>query len=174
MTEYLERVGMAYRHDLWMVRVDGGVGQAQIFDGTDRDWEQEVERETLPWLGFAHERVIPVLSVSSTANRLVIVHGDERGPSIHAMAGLLTDPAERTRWAVEQIAGIAEAIAMMAWRQKGFVHRRANPEQIVVGVDGSARLRSPGAACPSRSRGTCLPRSRCCGPTCGQHRMPPS
>jgi serine/threonine protein kinase len=121
----------------------GGFGQAQIYDGSDRDWEGAVERETTPWLSFSHERVIPVLSVASTANRLVIVHGDERGPSIHGMAGLLRDTSERTHWSVEQIAGVAEAIAMMAWRQHGFVHRRANHEQIVVGVDGTARLRAP-------------------------------
>jgi serine/threonine protein kinase len=146
MTEYLERIGQGYRHDLWMVRLanpGGGFGQAQIYDGSDRDWEGAVERETTPWLSFSHERVIPVLSVASTANRLVIVHGDERGPSIHGMAGLLRDTSERTHWSVEQIAGVAEAIAMMAWRQHGFVHRRANHEQIVVGVDGTARLRAP-------------------------------
>ncbi len=143
MTEYLERIGTGDRHDLWMIRVDPmGFGQAQVYDGTDRDWERQVERDTLPWLGFAHERVIPLLSVSSTNDRLVIAHGDERGPSIVKMARLLTDTAERTRWATEQMAGIAEAIAMMAWRQPGFVHRRVGPEQIVVGVDGQARLRA--------------------------------
>ena len=143
MVDYLERIGMGYRHDLWMVRVGTAFGQAQVFDGTDREWEREIERDTLPWLGFSHERVVPLISVSSTNDRLVIVHGDERGPSIVKMAALLADPDERMRWVVEQVAGIAEAIATMAWRQPGFIHRRANPEQIVVGADGTARLRAP-------------------------------
>jgi len=133
---------MGFHHDVWMVRIDGTFAQAQVYDGSDRQWEMDVDSGTRPWLTFRHERVSPIFSSSWTNDRLVIMHGDERGPSITKMAALIPDPIERARWSLEQVASVAEALATAAWREKGFVHRRAVPEQMFVGPDGNARLRS--------------------------------
>lgn len=140
--EYLERIGAGFHHDVWLVRVDGALAQALVHHGSDREWEQEIEAGTRRWVRFTHERIVPLLACDHTGERLVIIHGDDRGPSIVKMAGLLADPNERRRWAAEQIASIAEAIALLGWRESGFVHRRVGPEQIVVGADGNARLRA--------------------------------
>lgn len=140
--EFLERIGMGFHHDVWMVRLDGVFGQAQVYDGGDPEWERQVEAETRPWLAFRHERVAPIWSASRTGERLVVVHGDERGPSITKMAALIADASERLRWAADQVAGVAEAIATAAWRQPGFIHRRAEPEHMFVAPDGQVRLRA--------------------------------
>jgi hypothetical protein len=140
--EYLERIGAGFQHDVWLVRVNGELGQAQVFHDGDDDWQRKIHDATRPWLGFVHPHVVPVISAELTGARLVIVHGDERGPSITKVAPLIREPAERAVWAIDAVASVAEAIALMAWREPGFVHRRANREQIVVGTDGVARLRA--------------------------------
>ncbi|MFN0246616.1 MAG: hypothetical protein ACKV2T_06885 [Kofleriaceae bacterium] len=160
--EFLERIEFGYDAVLWRVRVDGGIGTAHVFRELDVRFYDQIARRTKPWIGFRHPRVVPVLSASTVTPRFVIVTGDDRGPSITRAATQLADAGlderDREAWAVGEIAGIADAITAMAvyagetvedpgthdgGRSRPFVHRRANPEQIVVGVDGRAKLRAP-------------------------------
>lgn len=161
--EFLERIERSYRAEIWRVRIDGAIGTAHVFDDEDHEYNAQVARGTRAWLGFRHPRVVPVLSVSEVTPRFVIATGDDRGPSITRAAKQLADAGiDREAWAVGEIIALADAIAAMArdaggdvedrrarsFREDGlhrqpFVHRRANPEQIVIGVDGRARFRAP-------------------------------
>jgi serine/threonine protein kinase len=95
------------------------------------------------WEGFVHPSLVPVLRVQHTRDRLVIVFGDDRGPALVDGAKLLPDPVERELWATTELAGVADALAAMSAHVENFVHRSASHDQIVVGADGHARIRSP-------------------------------
>lgn len=151
--EYLEKLGNEYRCETWMVRADGVLGIAHVYEGGDPVWLQLIHADTAPWQGFTHEHLVPVHYAHHEGERLVIVSGDQRGPRVVDAAKLLTEPVDREQWATIEIAGIAEAIAAMANHKPGFVHGRANHEHTVVGGDGKARLLSA-IAWISHPRGT--------------------
>lgn len=144
MVEFLERLGVDYQCELWLVRADGVLRTAHVFVGDDRDWVRQIEEETRPWLGFSHPRIAEVCSVSWTnePGNLVIVVGDERGlPFLHA-ARRLEDPREREPWAVAQIIALGDALGAMVFRSPGLVHRRVY-DHAMVRADGHAQLRAP-------------------------------
>jgi hypothetical protein len=159
MIEYLDRLEIDMDGEVWLVRVDGVLGQARIYHEEDPSWFEQVATESTRWIGFAHPHVVPLLSIT-LAERLVVVTGDERGPTIMEVARRLDDPRDREAWALTELAGIAEGIAMMTWRDKTFVHRRADPSHMVVGSDGHARLRAPIAQITAGPRPHYLGRGR--------------
>lgn len=137
------------------MRIDAAIGTAHVFDDDDIEGNAQIARATERWLPFRHPRVVPLVSLSAITPRFVITTGDERGPSVARAAKQLADAGieehEREAWAVGEIAALADALTAMAEHTRGvipratepFIHRRANPEQIVVGVDGHARFRAP-------------------------------
>jgi len=142
--EFLERIERGLRSEVWLVRIDGAIATAHVFDHDDHEYCDLIASGTRTWLAFRHPRVVPLLSMSPLLPRLVIASGDERGPSItHAAKQLADAGIDREAWAVGEIIALADAITAMAAFDRDFVHRRANTEQIVVGVDGHARFRAP-------------------------------
>lgn len=142
MVEFLEKLGVEFRCEQWIVRESGVTATAHVYTDEDVRWLREVEAHTRPWLGFSHPRVAAIRSLSWSGDHLVIVTGDERGPLFLQAAKRLAEPREREAWAVAELAAIAEAIDAMARHEPGFIHRRLH-EQLVVGADGHARLRAP-------------------------------
>lgn len=143
MIEYLDRLRSGLVEETWIARIDGRLGNVQIQIEEDVEWTQGMVRGSQPWVGLEHPHLIPLWSITHTGNRLVIATGDERGPNMLEMAHQLTDAREREQWALGELAGVAEAVAMMQWRDKSFVHRRVEPSNLVVGADGHVRLRAP-------------------------------
>ncbi|HSD87358.1 MAG TPA: protein kinase, partial [Kofleriaceae bacterium] len=142
MIEYLDRIGLGSDAEQWLVRREGKLANAFVYFDEDRTWHDGVARHSTHWIGFEHPHVSPLLEIT-LAERLVIITGDERGPNLVQMAHELDDLQERETWALSELAGIAEGIAMMRWRVKDLVHRRADPLNMIVGADGHARLRAP-------------------------------
>ncbi|HEY5920667.1 MAG TPA: hypothetical protein VIV11_03310 [Kofleriaceae bacterium] len=162
MVEFLERLGMGFRTDQWIVRADGVVRNAHVFHEDDPAWMREVEDKTRPWLGFVHPRFAEIHSISWARDTLVIVTGDERGQLLTRAAKHLTDPAEREAWAVAEAIAIANTVAAMTNHQPGFVHERVY-DQVFVGADGHARLRAPIAYVQAYKPGTYLGRGNSLG-----------
>ncbi|HTL37195.1 MAG TPA: hypothetical protein VL326_28875 [Kofleriaceae bacterium] len=144
MIEYLERLGHGGETEDWLVRFAGEIANAHIFaePAYDRDWHVKVASRSRVWLDVRHPSLIPLLAIETTP-RLVTVTGDERGPSLLRTAEKLTDLEERERWVVTELAGIAEAVALLGAHEPGYVHRRVEHENMIVGPDGRARIRSP-------------------------------
>lgn len=142
--DFLERIDAGYLHETWLVRDGGELATARVFETEDVEYNQMVATRTARWLGFRHPRVVPLRALSPVVPLLVITSGDERGPSILRAAMQLAEAGiDREAWAVHEIAALADAVTAMSAFDAGFIHRRANPEQIVVGADGHARLRAP-------------------------------
>jgi serine/threonine protein kinase len=144
MIEYLERLGSGGETEDWLVRFDGQIANAHIFaePAYDHDWHLKVASQSRVWLDVRHPSLIPLLAIE-TSPKLVTVTGDERGPSLLRCAEKLTDLEERERWVVTELAGIADAVARLGAHDPGYVHRRVEHENMIVGEDGRARLRSP-------------------------------
>jgi hypothetical protein len=162
MVEFLERLGVGFRTEQWVVRSDGVVRNAHVHVDEDVAWLREVEAHTKPWLGFSHPRVAEVHEISWARDHLVIVVGDERGPSFVRAAKQLDDPREREAWAVAELIAISEALAAMTRHQPGLVHQRTY-DQLIVGADGHARLRAPIAFVQAYKPGTYLGRGNSIG-----------
>jgi len=142
MIEYLDKVGVTGDAEQWLVRRDGRLATAYVYFDEDRPFHDQVASHSAHWIGFEHPHVSPLLEITH-AERLIIITGDERGPNLLQMAHKLEDLRERETWALSELAGLAEGIAMMQWREKGLIHRRADPFHMIVGGDGHARLRAP-------------------------------
>jgi len=145
--EYLERIGTDYKVEKWIVRFEGTLAIAHVYEGDDGWWTQRIDEDTGLWQTFRHEHVVPVYSSHLYNERFVVIAGDDRGANFVKAATVLTEPGDREQWAVIEIAGIAEAIAAMGddlSRRLGaptpYVHQRADNAGIVVGADGKARL----------------------------------
>lgn len=132
-------------HERWLVRRGSELCSAWLISDEPIEWLREIEGNTAQWIGFAHPRVSRVLERSWLTERvLAFIVDDDRGPSFAEAARLLADaPIDRERWAIAQIITIADALATMARRVPGFVHRRLEPHQIFVDPTGHARLRAP-------------------------------
>jgi serine/threonine protein kinase len=142
MVEFLERLGSDYRSELWLVRAEGQVRTAHVYDYEDRAWLRQIAEETRPWLGFTHPRVAAIHDLSWSREHLVIVVGDERGHNFLRAARRLDDVREREAWAVAEIVAVADALAAMAQHQLGLVHRRIF-DQVIVDAAGHAKIRAP-------------------------------
>jgi serine/threonine protein kinase len=142
MVEFLERLGVEFECELWLVRADGITRTAHVYLSEDIDWLRDMEHQTRPWLGFAHPRIAEIHSTSWSRNHLVIVVGDERGTTFPLAAKRLDDPREREAWAAAELIAVAEGLDAMARYRPGAVHRRVHDEMI-VGGDGHARLTAP-------------------------------
>jgi hypothetical protein len=162
MVEFLERLGVEFRCEQWIVRVGGIPATAHVYTDEDVRWLREVEAHTRPWLGFSHSRVAAIRSLSWSRDHLVIVTGDERGPFFLQAAKRLDDRREREAWAVAELAAIAEALDAMARHEPGFIHQRVR-DQLVVGADGHARLRAPIAFVQARPEGNYVGRGHSIG-----------
>jgi hypothetical protein len=139
--EYLDRIGNLYHCEYWVVRVDGALGNARLYD-TDSHLSEDIEGEVTPWLGFEHEHLVPIVALERDPRRIIVITGDERGPSFVQAAELLQDPQERISWAVGELAGVCEALGSLRFRDRTFVHRNVCPTQIVVDVEGRAKLKA--------------------------------
>lgn len=142
MVEFLERLGVEYESECWLVRADGVTRTAHVYVDEDLEWLREIEHHTRPWLGFKHARIAEIYSISWSRRHLVIVVGDERGSNFLQAAKRLDDPREREAWAVAELIAIAGALDAMTRHRPGTVHRRVF-DQLIVGADGHARLRAP-------------------------------
>lgn len=144
--EFLERLSAAPGERRWLVRAgdDPALQVAWIFHDDDGDYLAALERETRPWLGFAHPRVAPVCGIEWLDGRVIIATADDRGPTLLVAAQQLADaPADRERWTVAQIIAIAEGLAAMSRHEPGFIHRRLEPQTMFVDAAGHCRLRAP-------------------------------
>ena len=141
MIEFLERWQSDYRCEKWIVRAGGVVRNAHVYTTEDVEWTREVEAETRPWLGFVHPRIAEIYSLAWSNEHLLIVTGDERGPSFLQAAKRLEDKREREQWAVGEIVAIAEGLAAMH-AHKPEPHRRVF-DNLIIGADGRAKLRAP-------------------------------
>lgn len=142
--EFLERLDEDGHIERWIVREGGAVRNAHLYADPDYEWLVDVEQGTRAWIGFLHPRVVPVVSCQWLGTKLLLVIGDQRGPSLlQAARQLANAPVEREAWAVAEIIAIGEALGAMARHQPGFIHRRPNPEQLTVGPDGHVQLRAP-------------------------------
>jgi eukaryotic-like serine/threonine-protein kinase len=142
MVEFLERIGLGYQRELWLVRTDQVLRTAHVFEDDDREWVDHIEADTQPWLGFVHPRVAEVHDISWSHGHLVIVVGDERGATFLQAARRLADAREREAWAIAEVIAVAEALDAMAKHDPGLVHRRIY-DQVIVGADGRAKVRAP-------------------------------
>lgn len=162
MVEFLERLGVGFRTEQWIVRAGGVVRNAHVHQDDDVKWLREVEQQTSAWLGFSHPRVAEIHSISWARKQLVIVTGDERGTYFMRAAKHLTDAREREAWAAAEVLAIADALVAMTRHQPGLVHQRLF-ENLFVAVDGHARLRAPIACVPAYAPGTYLGRGQAIG-----------
>jgi serine/threonine protein kinase len=152
MVEFLDRFGMGYGCDVWLVRVGDRLANAHVYDDENLEWLDGIANESTRWVGVEHPSLVPLLELAWDGRRLVIVTGDERGPTFVQAASLLTDPVERETWAVSELANICDALTELRRHDRNFVHRRACHEQILVAADGHARLRAAIAWVAARAR----------------------
>jgi hypothetical protein len=141
--EFLERLGADEYVEQWLARDAGEMRIVHVFNADDRPAAADIARGTHRWLRFSHPHIVAIHDVQWSIARLMVVAGDERGTPLLRACRQLTDADDRERWLVAEIASIAEGLAAMAAQIPGFVHRRACDEEIVVGVDGHARMRAP-------------------------------
>jgi hypothetical protein len=182
MIEYLDRLSENdFGAEVWLVRVDGQLGNAQIyFEDRSADELSNLARKTRGWIGFAHPHVTPILDATFD-RQLVVVIGDERGPTILQMTRQLT-PAEREAWALHELLGVADGVSAMARGDARYIHRHLDHLNLIVGADGHVRLRAPIAELsegPRRGyvgRGRAIRHSWCMSPeqVCGQVLTPAS
>lgn len=142
--EYLERLGLETRGERWLARDGDELRNIVIHhEDDDPEWLDELVAQTQRWVGWSHDRVIPIHALDA-ARPVRITTGDERGPHLVRAAQALADvPADRETWVVSEIIEIARALTAMAAHAPGFVHRRANDESLIIGPDGRARLVAP-------------------------------
>ncbi len=96
-----------------------------------------------PWIGVTHGSFAAHLASGRARDRrLMVLHEDDRGPTLATAAGFIASPLDRERWAVAQIASLCDGISAMATRRRGFVHRRAADPRTFVDARGVARLRA--------------------------------
>jgi serine/threonine-protein kinase len=162
MVEFLERLGVGFRTEQWIVRADGVVRNAHVFLEEDPAWMREVEAKTTPWLGFTHPRVAEIHSISWARENLVVVTGDERGTYFMRAAKHLSDAREREAWAAAEVLAIADALTAMTRHEPGLVHQRVF-DQVIVSPTGYARMRAPIAHVQAYAPGTYLGRGNSIG-----------
>src|SRR5690242_10731064 len=104
MIEFLDRLGVGYGCEVWMVRRGDRLGNAHVYDGENEEWLEAIAEDSTRWLGVEHPNLVPLLELAWDGKRLVIVTGDERGPTFIQAASLLTDPVERETWAIGELA----------------------------------------------------------------------
>jgi hypothetical protein len=96
-----------------------------------------------PWIGVTHGAIAAHLASGRAGDRrLMVVHEDDRGPTLATAAGWIASPLDRERWAVAQIASLCDGISSMATRYRGFVHGRVSDPRTFVDANGVARLRA--------------------------------
>lgn len=128
----------------WLVRADGVEQQALVIDDSGDFRRLHVFEDVEIWLGFAHPAMARVLSSTRIADgRVLVVHEDDRGPTLLEAAARIADPLDRERWVVTEIAAMCDAIAAADRRFGNFVHRDADPMQMFLAADGHVRLRAP-------------------------------
>ncbi len=144
--EFLERLSAKPGEERWLVRAgdDPDLQVAWIFHDDDGDYLAALERDTRPWLEFAHPRVAPIRGIACLDGRIVIATADDRGPTLPVASQQLADaPEDRERWTVAQLIAIADGLAAMGRYAPGFVHRQLEPRQMFVDASGHCRLRAP-------------------------------
>lgn len=152
MVEFLDRFGVAYGCEMWLVRARERLANAHVYDDENLEWLESIATESTRWIDVEHPSLVPLLELAWDGRRLVIVTGDERGPTYVQAASLLTDPVERETWAIAELANICDALTALRRHDRAFVHRRACHEQIFVAADGHARLRAAIAWVAARAR----------------------
>lgn len=144
LVEQLAADDLAGRVERWLV--DDGAAVARIAllaDDQEELYWQAIERDFEPWIGVTHAGFAAHLASGRARDRrLMVVHEDDRGPTLATAAGWIASPLDRERWAVAQIAALCDGISAMATRRRGFVHRRAADPRTFVDARGTARLRA--------------------------------
>lgn len=123
--------------------VDGDLkGIAILADDKDDAMWTTIQDGFEPWIGVTHAAIAAHLASGRARDRrLLVVHEDDRGPTLATVAGFIASPIDRERWAVAQIASLCDGISAMSMRQRGFVHKRAGDPRTFVDANGAARLR---------------------------------
>lgn len=128
----------------WLVH-DGAIAPriAVLADDREDTYWRAIGDDFEPWIGVTHGAFAAHLASGRAQDRrLMVVHEDDRGPTLATAAGFIASPLDRERWAVAQIASLCDGISSMATRRRGFVHRRAGDPRTFVDASGIARLRA--------------------------------
>lgn len=128
----------------WLAE-SGGVVRVAWFVEPERDapeWLPRTAELTRAWLGPIHPRIATLHAATLGATHLVAEVDDDRGPTLEDAAAQLADPVERERWAVAQIAAIADGLAAMHARDPAYVPV-LDPERFFLDEGGHVRLRAP-------------------------------
>jgi hypothetical protein len=139
---FIERLESNPFGDRWLVREDDELRIAVVY-ATEPSWTRALEGLITPWIGFSHEAIATVRTVTQLDDKLVVVHDVDRGPHVGEAAMAIPDDQVRAQWAVTQVVAIAGALAAMRARDPGYVHRWANLDEMFVATDGRARLCAP-------------------------------
>lgn len=128
----------------WLVH-DGAIAPriALLADEKEDLYWHAIGDDFEPWIGVTHASFAAHLASGRAHDRrLLVVHEDDRGPTLATAAGFISSPIDRERWAVAQIASLCDGISAMATRRRGFVHGRACDPRTFVDASGVARLRA--------------------------------
>ena len=144
LVEQLRSDDLAAGVERWVVH-DGAIVPriALLADDKEDLYWRAIGDDFEPWIGVTHAAIAAhIASGRARDRRLMVVHEDDRGPSLATAAGWITSPLDRERWAVAQIASLCDGISSMATRRRGFVHRRAGDPRTFVDASGAAHLRA--------------------------------
>jgi hypothetical protein len=144
LVEQLRSDDLAAGVERWVAH-DGAIVPriALLADDTEDAFWRAIGNDFEPWIGVTHPAFAAhIASGRARDRRLLVVHEDDRGPTLATAAGWITSPLDRERWAVAQIAVLCDGISSMATRRRGFVHGRAGDPRTFVDASGVARLRA--------------------------------
>lgn len=144
LVEQLRSDDLAAGVERWVVHDGAIVPRIGLLadDKEDLYW-RAIGDDFEPWIGVTHPAIAAhIASGRARDRRLMVVHEDDRGPTLATAAGWIASPLDRERWVVAQIASLCDGISAMSTRQRGFVHRRACDPRTFVDASGVARLRA--------------------------------
>jgi hypothetical protein len=144
LVEELPSDDLAAGVERWLVH-DGEIAPriALLADDKEDLFWRAIGDHFEPWIGVTHAAFAAHLASGRARDRrLMVVHEDDRGPTLATAAGWIASPLDRERWAAAQIASLCDGISSMGTRQRGFVHRRAGDPRTFVDAGGNARLRA--------------------------------
>lgn len=144
LVEKLPSDDLAAGVERWLVHDGAIVPRIAVLadDENDLYW-RAIGDHFEPWIGVTHAAFAAHLASGRARDRrLMVVHEDDRGPTLATAAGWIASPLDRERWAVMQVASLCDGISAMAMRQRGFVHRSAGDPRTFVDASGVARLRA--------------------------------
>jgi len=144
LVEQLRSDDLAAGVERWLVH-DGAIAPriALLADDKEDLYWRAIGDDFEPWIGVTHAAIAAhIASGRARDRRLLVVHEDDRGPTLATAAGFIASPLDRERWAVAQIASLCDGISTMATRHRGFVHKRAGDPRTFVDASGAAHLRA--------------------------------